>query len=603
MTEKIKNRYIYIDDKCLWYALSALQLFKWYEKLDGCYKKIALAPANVIGSFFYNHFESRGSVILLNRSVQRGNTDNIYGYDSDAAKNVDCVFIVSPRYGDEIKLLLTERKTEGEYLDAFSFSKRIPVALFFQCLLEIEKENEFFKRYLTHVGFKIENISIWINSYRFLEGVNEPIVAVFDIKMAKYGDVLCFVDDAGKMQKKDYYASIRGSLSSKVTGFSLIDSAGRVRSLSDSELLTGSLQYITLYPTRECDLACEQCAGIQYYKQLADWDEHKKNITLESLDKWFPEEQISSVKIITLSERYGEIFIYPYLNELFRYFEKVNPVIQFNILTHLSVDSDQLIRLIENHGDSINEIRFSIDGSTKETYEKIRRKASFTKVMKNLKILGDYKEKYQFNLEWKFVHMRSNMDEMPTAAKMAIDSKVDRFNVHPMLIGKPSSLSEIVNLSPDKANGSVIDTKFVLEGSDVEYYGPEALYGNMYYSDEEQIRDIASQPCFYPFQNMEVDAGGEVTACCVVDTASQLFMGNMNDGWKNVWLGKKYTEFRLTMLGGETPAPCRLCVSAKEKVNQKALLNNFYVRTYSVMRGYSKMWWSRYLAISGSGDR
>jgi MoaA/NifB/PqqE/SkfB family radical SAM enzyme len=101
----------------------------------------------------------------------------------------------------------------------------------------------------------------------------------------------------------------------------------------------------------------------------------------------------------------GEPLINPLLEEYFKILRS------YKISTFLSTNGqvlDKKLDLLIRYSDVIDTLRFSIDGATKETYEKIRRPGKFDKLIENLNAFNEINKKRKI---FRFVKIDSIVSE------------------------------------------------------------------------------------------------------------------------------------------------------------------------------------------------
>ena len=148
--------------------------------------------------------------------------------------------------------------------------------------------------------------------------------------------------------------------------------------------------------SNKCNLTCIMCRAIQ--------------------NKWeIPQERLKEIKdLFPYLERVlwqgGEILLLPYFKDLLKESLKY-PNIKQAILTNFQLADDEIINLIVKNN---IELRISIDGVEKNIYEKIRRGGSFQKLIDNINLLNDVREKNntQMSLNLSIVVMRENYDKL-----------------------------------------------------------------------------------------------------------------------------------------------------------------------------------------------
>jgi MoaA/NifB/PqqE/SkfB family radical SAM enzyme len=126
---------------------------------------------------------------------------------------------------------------------------------------------------------------------------------------------------------------------------------------------------------------------------------------------------------------YGEAFLHKRAVEMVEYLKSRHPHIYLYTSTNgLAFSEDALRRLIRS---GIDEVTFSIDGATPESYVRYRQRGDFAKVMRNLQIAVDEKQRAGLELpviNWRYILFAWNDSdaEMKQARRMAGDLGVDR---------------------------------------------------------------------------------------------------------------------------------------------------------------------------------
>lgn len=255
-------------------------------------------------------------------------------------------------------------------------------------------------------------------------------------------------------------------------------------------------------PTNTCNLKCPGCptgSGIltrpKGFMQFSDFkkiiDEAHKG--LESIMLW----------------NYGEPLLNPDIFEMIKYAKK------FNIRT---ITSTNAYFLPENIGNIINsgldKLIVSLDGASKETYEKYRLNSDFNKVSQSIHDLC-HKKNSSLTVELQYIIMRHNEHEIDKIKKLAKQYKVDRL--------------------------SLKSVWFLDKRLKDQYH--ELLPKNPKY----QRKIEQSGYCIRPWYHMTIQWNGDVAPCCY-DANCQINLGNvLNDGVRGVWNGNKFKNFRKVM--------------------------------------------------------
>ena len=126
---------------------------------------------------------------------------------------------------------------------------------------------------------------------------------------------------------------------------------------------------------------------------------------------------------------YGEAFLHKRAVEMCEYIKQQFPHIYLYTSTNgLAFSEEQVRRLIRS---GIDEVTFSIDGATAESYVKYRRRGDFDKAIRNLRFAADEKRAGGRDvpfINWRYILFTHNDSdaEMQRAREMALAIGVDR---------------------------------------------------------------------------------------------------------------------------------------------------------------------------------
>ena len=126
---------------------------------------------------------------------------------------------------------------------------------------------------------------------------------------------------------------------------------------------------------------------------------------------------------------YGEAFLHKRALDMVEYIKSRYPHVYLYTSTNgLALTEDGARRLARS---GIDEVTFSIDGATAESYAKYRQRGDFAKAIRNLTALADEKKKNGLDVpfvNWRYILFTHNDsdEEMALARRMAADIGVDR---------------------------------------------------------------------------------------------------------------------------------------------------------------------------------
>jgi hypothetical protein len=126
---------------------------------------------------------------------------------------------------------------------------------------------------------------------------------------------------------------------------------------------------------------------------------------------------------------YGEAFLHKRAVEMCEHIKTKYPHIYLYTSTNGLALTDEKARRLVHSG--IDEVTFSIDGASQETYVKYRQRGDFAKALSNLRAMADEKAKHGRDvphLNWRYILFRwnDNDEEMEAARRLAVEAGVDR---------------------------------------------------------------------------------------------------------------------------------------------------------------------------------
>lgn len=227
-------------------------------------------------------------------------------------------------------------------------------------------------------------------------------------------------------------------------------------------------------------------------------------------------------------------------------------------------------QLIEAKVDLIN---VSIDGSTPETYEKVRGKGTFTRALdraRNFRALREECE-HKPTLQWTYVMMKSTIEEMPGAVELAGQIGYDRF------IAKHMETA----MTREGLADALFDTGMNAPPTAEERERFEEIVALCRRKAEEGGVDLEIHPRRFaiegtclarPLRTIFVDWDGYVSPCCylnrldvkpyVSDPPKETgVFGRIGQvSLVDLLAGPEYEAFRRSWSRGEVPEPCRGCL-------------------------------------------
>ncbi len=281
-----------------------------------------------------------------------------------------------------------------------------------------------------------------------------------------------------------------------------------------------------------CNLKCTMCA-------LNVMKRKKGMLSLEKYKEIFKQIKPAYVNLTG----YSEMILNKDIFDIIKYSKVHGAYVKIDSNATL-LNRDKSRRIIESGLDLIS---ISIDGATKETYEKIRVPARFDVVINNLRNLvrlrNEMGNKLQIHIA--FVGQVKNIHELPEIIKLADNIGVDQINSafvteYDIQKYKANKLDAVRLSDLKKYYNKALELKKELKVSvnigSIEYYIKKI--------EKNELNNLDDAHCYLPWYSAYITWDGEVLPCCYFYDA-QLSFGNIfRTSFKEIWNGLDYKTFR-----------------------------------------------------------
>lgn len=241
------------------------------------------------------------------------------------------------------------------------------------------------------------------------------------------------------------------------------------RYLNTRELLRESIRlksrpwHAQIEITTKCNLDCIMCSREKYHgkgKHLS------RELLVKIQNEVFPYLQEAIIS------SFGEPLLHPDIGEIIEAARR-HPRLDIGFYTNLLPLTEEKAEQIVRSG--VSYLCVSIDGATKETYEKIRKNGHFERLTSNLEMLNAFKKKYKSRLPFMhlvIVGMTANIGELPLfvdfakkygfgAVKIAHNIYVDDDSMEYLsLVHQKAFANRMYALAHEKAMQAGIPTNF-----------------------------------------------------------------------------------------------------------------------------------------------
>jgi pyrroloquinoline quinone biosynthesis protein E len=241
------------------------------------------------------------------------------------------------------------------------------------------------------------------------------------------------------------------------------------------------------------------------------------------------------------------------------FFNMVEYLKSFSIWTRTSINGSLLLannnieKLVNS---SLGEIQISLDGATKETYEKIRVRANFEKVTEGIKELNMACESENRNLTRMWVVLQeNNIHELSKFVELAKYLKFRKLTFSLSLNDWGQELWRNINGKKGIAIESTIDKikelfeKSIGEGLDISLWQQSNKYS---------VNNGPQDLCPWIFDRTYITSDMRLTPCAIIGNPDITDLGDASE-ILNSWNSEKYVSFRKLHLTGAIPNECTSC--------------------------------------------
>jgi MoaA/NifB/PqqE/SkfB family radical SAM enzyme len=226
-------------------------------------------------------------------------------------------------------------------------------------------------------------------------------------------------------------------------------------------------------------------------------------------------------------------------------------------------------RQLELIDSGLDELRVSLDGSTPETYVRVRGIPAFERVVANVaEMVATRAERGSSlpRLSFWVTGMRENLGELPGVVELAGRIGVDEVYLQRMVFwggGLAVAEQSVYQGYREQAEVIVAEAERLAEQLGVRLRGADALSPRASLVD----RPPTAEPwraCSRPLRLAYITANGNALPCCIAPftdaSYESITLGNyLTDDVAAVWSGEAYRRFREQLYSSHPPASCRNC--------------------------------------------
>jgi MoaA/NifB/PqqE/SkfB family radical SAM enzyme len=224
-----------------------------------------------------------------------------------------------------------------------------------------------------------------------------------------------------------------------------------------------------------------------------------------------------------------------------------------------TVTNASLLHINDNYRKLIdsdpNELQISIDGATKETFEKIRRGSNFEKVSENCKLINAYcREKNVERTKMWVVLQKENIHEMIPLVRLSkelgFQSMVFSLNLSDWGQDKWNTVNREATVDRTLTKEAIEEA--VKVGNEV---GVKVAFWNI---TSKYNHNTPSKRCAWPFERAYVSSDMRIVPCCMIANPEVSDLGDARS-FTEIWRSETYQEFRQAHIEGRIPKVCQGC--------------------------------------------
>lgn len=304
---------------------------------------------------------------------------------------------------------------------------------------------------------------------------------------------------------------------------------------------------IDIEPNSRCNFRCTMC-------QVSEWErgQRARDMTFEefrSLKMLYP--FVVEAKIHGMGE--------PLLHKDF--FGMVELLSNYSIWTRTSINGSLLLannNIEKLRNSALGEVQISIDGASKETYEKIRVRANFEKVTKGVRELNQAVKGTERALTRMWVVLQAgNIHEISRFVDLAMDLQFKRLTFSISL----NDWGQDLWRSRNGEKGVLIAP--ILEELENLYYktAKQGLEISLWKQSGKYTSFLGTKGlCPWIFDRTYIGSDMRLTPCAIIGNPNVTDLGDANLVLES-WNSKEYVEFRKRHLDGDIPNECKGCYS------------------------------------------
>lgn len=307
-------------------------------------------------------------------------------------------------------------------------------------------------------------------------------------------------------------------------------------------------------PTDWCNLSCGICQ--RGYLKDNNLRINSKHLTLDEFKKIFNEIRPLNIELTGL----GEPFLNPDFIAILKWCSPLGRPAgraRISAFSNMTVFNKDFAYEIVNS--PMRLLRVSLDAAKSSTYEKVRGKDWFPRVLDNISTLISVKKghkKYSPFLRLSFVIQEDNFDEMGDFVKLARKLDVDGIFFQLMdfsFLKDENKIAFSGRLNRKDIKDKLEESRLLARKLNVN--------NNLAFLIQKLDSPPHPSKCIFPWTAVYISVYGEVKLCCMAAPSGKLVLGNIfAERFEDIWNGKKFQKIRSLVKSGKYAAKiCEEC--------------------------------------------
>jgi MoaA/NifB/PqqE/SkfB family radical SAM enzyme len=216
----------------------------------------------------------------------------------------------------------------------------------------------------------------------------------------------------------------------------------------------------------------------------------------------------------------------------------------------------------------LDELRVSLDATTRETYARVRGVDAYDKVVANLDGLARAKREAAVShprLSLWFTGLKDNIEEIGGLVPLAIRVGADAINLQRLVyngLGLATKEQSLYGRLHEREAALIRAAETAAAAAGVEFSASGATAPEISLTPAPGDRPWSA--CRRPWSLVYVTVHGNVLPCCIAPWITEhyegIILGNLyRQPLEEIWWGERYLDFRRDIQTGTPPEPCRGC--------------------------------------------